>query len=510
MTSQTAIAARGISKTFGTFVGLRDVDFDLRTGEVHALIGGNGSGKSTLIQLLAGVHRPDPGGTLEVFGQRRRWTTWDATAARAVGFRFVHQDLGLFPSLSLAENLWADTPMARTPLSRIRWKQMRKHGQDLLRRYGLDHDPASTLASLRPSDRTMVAILRALRDMTSMGSAAALFLDEPTASLANSEADRLTSAIRRLADVGHSVVYVSHRLDEVMAISDRVSVLRDGRHVLTVPTTEVDENRIIELITGKALPPGRRLHGATTSGKPVLEVAQLSTARLHNVGFTLHAGEIVGVAGLLGSGHKELLRSLFGLRAHQGGTVTLDGRRITLRSPSSAIGQGLAYSPEDRAADAAFGSLSVDDNLAAAVVNEYWQKGHLRHGLRRLDSRRLMASFAVRARSIEQPLLTLSGGNQQKVVLARWIRRRPRVLLLDEPTQGVDVESRAEIYDLVRRATAEGAAALVVASDLRELAEVADRVLVMHNGRIVDELRRPDVGADSISRALFRTGAITV
>jgi len=500
----SAVAIRGVSKTFGATRALDGVDLDLVPGEVHALLGCNGSGKSTLIKILAGAQAPDAGGSLGVGGAWRSWAGWDSEHARAAGMRFVHQDPCLFPSLSVAENLAADGAMARAPLAPIHWRRLRRRSRTLMESFELDVDPRAPLATLGPAQQAMVAIARALRDVEEAGSNAVLVLDEPTASLPRHEVELLLGVVRRLAAKGHMVLYVTHRLDEVFAVTDRVTVLRNGRVVTTRPTAQLDEDALVELITGRRIEQAARGVAPTPSGRPALAVERLSSARLRDVSFELHPGEILGVAGMVGSGRTELLRVLCGDRRRTGGSVALHGEPVAFHSPLEAMEAGVVYVPEDRR-ESVFAGMSVDENLAAASLDSYWSGGRLRAREQRHDSHELVDQFSIVASSVRQPLRSLSGGNQQKVVLARWLRTEPHVLLLDEPSQGVDVGARADIYRLVRQATAGGAAAIVVASDLQELAQVADRVLVLRDGAVVAEMHSPQLDPTTLNDSLYRT-----
>ena len=499
----SAVAIRDVAKTFGATRALRGVDLELVPGEVHALLGGNGSGKSTLIKILAGVQAPDAG-ELGVGGAWRSWAGWDSEHARAAHMRFVHQDPCLFPTLSVAENLAADGAMAGSALAPIRWRALRRRSARLLESFELDIDPRAPLATLGPAQRAMVAIARALHDVEESGAGALLVLDEPTASLPRHEVELLLAAVRRMAAKGHMVLYVTHRLDEVFAATDRVTVLRNGSVVATRPTAELDEDALVELITGRRVEQAPRATAGHRAERPALAVAGLTSARLHDVSFELFPGEVLGIAGMVGSGRTELLRVLCGYRRRSAGTVSLHGEEVVFHSPLDAMRAGVVYVPESRR-ESTFPDMSVDENLAAAALGDYWSGGRLRARGQRRDSQALADTFSIVASSVGQPLRSLSGGNQQKVVLARWLRTQPRVLLLDEPTHGVDVGARADIYRLVREATEAGAAAIVVASDLQELAQVSDRVIVLRDGSAVGEIRPPHLDPTTLDESLYRT-----
>jgi ribose transport system ATP-binding protein len=473
----------------------------LQPGVIHALVGGNGSGKSTLIKILAGVERADPGGVVRVGERRVAADAMTPVLARGLGLRFVHQDPGIFPSMTVAENIAIGSAFPTGAAGRIRWPALRRSTQALLDRFEIHATPTMCPEALSPATRTMVAIARALQHQEDAHSGV-LVLDEPTASLPDREVVVLMEALRRYASRGQTIVFVSHRLDEVAALAADVTVLRDGENVGTLTGAEICEDALVCLIVGRPLdrmfpemPPVR-------AGEPMLRVQDLCGGPIRGVDLVLARGEIVGVAGLLGSGRTTLLRMLFGERQPTAGVITLEGVTRSFRSPRDAIRAGIAYVPDERAISV-FAEHTVSENLSAACVPSYWSRFRLRRRRERDDSRRLVEAFLVRASSVLQPMFTLSGGNQQKVVLARWLRSDPLVLLLDEPTQGVDVEARAEIYSLVRSAIERGASALVVASDFEELAHVSDRVLVLRDGRIVAEVCRPDLSPHVLTQLAF-------
>ena len=483
---------------------LTNASLTVHRGEVHALLGGNGSGKSTLIKVLAGVYRADPGGTIELGSTSAPADHWTAATAKASGLHFVHQDPAVFPLLTVAENIAIGRGFPTGLGGRVDWKATRRRTVEVLERFSIHATPDTPVAALRPADRTMVAIARALQDQEGAHDGV-LVLDEPTASLPVSEVDILLSALRRYAEAGQTIVYVSHRLGEVLDLADTVTVLRDGYVVGSRPVSGLNESHLVEMIVGRPLDQVFPEPRQTQDRRVVLSVRDLAVGPLKGVDLDLHEGEVLGIAGLLGSGRSELLRCLFGDLPRTAGQVLLEGKDLSPRRPSQAMDAGLAMVPEDRGAGAMFGSLSVRENLSAAVVERYWSRGRLNHRQERDEARALVRQFDVRPGTDAPPAGTLSGGNQQKLVMARWLRREPRVLLLDEPTQGVDVNARADIYAHVRASVARGTSVLLVTSDFEELAHVADRVLVLRDGRVAAEVTGDQINAHRLTELAYVT-----
>jgi rhamnose transport system ATP-binding protein len=481
--AEPLLEARGLSKAYDGVQALADVTLSLLPGEVHALVGENGAGKSTLIRILAGATLPDAGdvrlgGAAVPLGSVR--------TAEAAGIAAIHQEGPSFPDLSAADNVFVGHEPRRGFGLLLDRDRMRRETAALLARLGMGRiDPATTLARLPMAARQMVGIARALaRDSR------VLILDEPTASLSSSEVENLFAVIRDLRSRGVALLYVSHRLDEIFALADRVTVLRDGRVVETCPIAGVTRDGLIRKMVGRDI---ASLAGdgaeAAGVGEVVLEVSDLGIpGAFENVSFTVRAGEIVGLAGLVGAGRSEVVRAVFGADRPQSGGAWVDGVPVPPGSVTEAIRCGIALVPEDRQALGLVLPLSVHDNLVLAVLRE------LAHGVVRSRRREaevvagLMKDLGVRAASPALPAAALSGGNQQKLVLGKWLAANPRVLLLDEPTRGVDVGAKAEIYRLIRRLTEDGMATLLISSDLPELLAMSDRILVMRRGRIVGEL----------------------
>jgi ribose transport system ATP-binding protein len=516
-----ALSIRRLAKTYQETKALAGVDLDLEPGEIHALAGGNGSGKSTLVKLLAGVAQADPGGTIAIGGQEFPADRMGPEAAWAAGLRFVHQDVGVFEDMTVEENLALGHGYATGFGGRIRWGRLRARAVELISRYEIAASPTTRIAALRPASRTMLAVARALQDGHDTAARGVLVLDEPTAALPRHESELLLSALRRFAGQGWAVLFISHHLAETLHLVDRVSVLRDGVKAATVEVGDLTERRLVELIVGRALdsavPKSAPLDSAVakanvaltpptvTDDRVVLRVEALSAGLLRDVSFTLGEGEILGVAGLLGSGRSTLLRTLFGEISPTAGHMLLGGRELRSRGPAQAMGREIAYIPEDRAGEAALAELSLRENLSAATIPSYWRILWMARRAEHHDARRLLGDYGVKAWGPAQPLLTLSGGNQQKVIFARWLRRRPRLLLLDEPTQGMDVSARADIYRIVRDAASRGTAVVLVASNFEELAQVSDRVLVLRDGRVAAQVRPPHLDATTLTEFTLAT-----
>ena len=492
----------GVSKSFPGVQALADVSLELAAGEIHALVGENGAGKSTLMKIIAGVETPDEG-TLTLDGQAL--DALDERAAVAAGIGMVHQERSLVPTLSVAENVFAGRqPLRRSRLG-IDWREMRARTRALLDQLESDIDPAAAVATLSPAEQQMVEIAKALSyDLR------VLILDEPTAALSLAETRYLFDVTRQLAAGGTSVIYISHRLAEVFELSDSVTVLKDGRRTGGGPTSEFTEAELIRLMVGRELTLERavRHHEHDAGGEPVLQVSGLvAPPKVVDASLTVHAGEIVCLAGLIGAGRTELCEAIFGARRRTAGTIELNGRPHAPRSPADARAAGIGMVPEDRKDSGLFLNMSIADNVAAANLGAVSPRGVVR----RADVRALAETYVERLRiatpHVDQPVMNLSGGNQQKVLLAKWLANRPKLLLVDEPTRGVDVGARSDIYAVLRELADTGIALLVVSSDLPEVLTLADRVVVMAEGRVTGEVAGDDADEETILR-LASPGAI--
>jgi ribose transport system ATP-binding protein len=464
-----------LTKSFGPTRALDGVDVTVHSGEVLAVVGHNGSGKSTLVKLMAGYHSPDSGSVQLGSGPGPQ-----------TELRFIHQDLGLVGTLTTVENLTLGAPSGRSPFRRVRKRAERDEARQLIAQFGVDVDVDVLVEELSPAERTIVAIARALRGWTGDGEMV-LVLDEPTASLHGAEVDRLMAVMRRVADRGAGVLFISHRLDEVLGVADTVLALRNGRVVGDLPTSETDYAGLVRLVAGEDV---EELSSREVStGAPVLTVTDLHSGSLEGVDLTVHAGEIVGVAGILGSGRDELCAAVFGGLRRRGGSVQVLDQHIAPGDLSQSIRHGAAYVPGDRHRYGAVMSMTAAENLTAVRVpgsERRWARVVRRN--ERRDADHWFATCGVVPARPDMVLAQFSGGNQQKVVLAKWLRTEPRLLLLDEPTQGVDIGAKALIHQLVATAAQEGAAVLVSSSEAKELAQLCDRVVVLADGRVVDEL----------------------
>ena len=476
------LTVRGLSKTFVSTRALNNVDFDLREGEIHALVGQNGCGKSTLIKVLAGFHQPDPGVEIKLDGAEVDLSR-TADAHRA-GLRFVHQDLGLVGTLSTVENLMLGRRLSTAAGGRIRWAAERDDAERRMRDLGYSFDVERPVAALGAAERTGVAIARALWDWEA---ARVLVVDEPTASLPREEVAVLFAALQRVREAGLGVIYVSHRLDEIFAIGDRVTVLRDGVRVGTWDVDAIDQDGLVRSMIGdEKLRPSHQGFAEPT-GEVALAVSGLNGTVVEDVDLRVRRGEVVGIAGLTGSGREELLPLIFGV-ASRSGEVRLDGRPVPA-NPRRAMKAGLALVPADRHGEGAILEMAVRENFSLTDLRRFARFfGYLSRAREAKEVTEWIRRLDVRPALPEALFGALSGGNQQKVVLAKWLRRRPAVLLLDEPSQGVDVGAKAVIHALAREVAADGACVVIASSDDSELCDTCDRVLVMRDGHIVAEV----------------------
>jgi rhamnose transport system ATP-binding protein len=494
------LRAAHLSKAFAGVHALQGVSFDLRPGEVHALIGENGAGKSTLTRIISGALQADEG-TLEVHG--RMVEKNDPLLSRSLGIAVIHQQLALFPDLTVAENI----ALGLEPTGwwrRVRWGARRRLARDLLERVGAAIDPDTIARHLTMPEQQLVEIARALG-----ANARVLILDEPTASLSEREVEQLFRMIRDLRAQGVGMIYISHRLEELFQVADRVTVLRDGRTVATHSIAEVDRTELIRLMVGResnaVFPAGRFAKSQTDV---VLEVRGVGCreANVKDVSLSVRAGEILGLAGLVGAGRTELARILFGLTPADTGEIHVRGKRVVIASPARAVELGIAYVPEDRRRHGVLLEMAVAPNISLAILKKIATLGWINSTRERSIAASFVERLGIKTASLRSMVGDLSGGNQQKVALARWLATGPAVLILDEPTQGVDVGAKAEIHRLMRELADRGLAIVMISSELPEVLGMSDRIAVMHGGKIMDIVDRTEATQEKLlSLALGHT-----
>lgn len=495
MSDAPLLAVGGLSKSFPGLRALNGISFELAAGEILAVVGQNGSGKSTLVKTLAAVYEPDTGASVLLRGQE----LLGPRAPRSDGLHFIHQDLGLVPTLSTVENLDLTRQHRATagilPFHRHR---ERRRARELIMRFGAMFDVDVPVLKLSPEQRTIVAIARAMDGWTRPDEV--LVLDEPTAALEGAEVERLLNAVRRVAARGAGVIFISHRLDEVMTLAHRVLALRDGKVVADVATDGLDHQRLIRAIAGRDVTLSARAGGA--QGEPVLTATGVSGGRVERVDLTVHEGEVVGIYGLLGSGREHLGGLLFGARPRNAGTVSVSGSTLRAEHPADSIRSGVAFVPSDRHNDGAVMTMSMRENLTLPMLAPLTDRfGAVRSAQERAEAHAWASRVELSPPDPERPLHLFSGGNQQKVVLAARLRTLPSVLILDEPTQGIDVAARAALYRLIGSVTDRGAGVVISSSDSHELTLLCDRVLVMREGLVEAELDREHLTEASLVAA---------
>jgi rhamnose transport system ATP-binding protein len=495
-TPEPVLVLEHATKSFGAVHALEDGSIELYPGEVHGLVGENGAGKSTLVKILAGVHRPDTGrllidGTEAIFD--------NAKQSQHAGIAIIFQEPTLFPDLSVAENIF----IGAQPLKaghRIDHRGMRRQTAALFDRLGVRMDPDRPARGLSIADQQLVEIAKALT-----ADARVIVMDEPTAALTISEVERLFTITRTLRDQGAAVCFVSHRLEEIFDLCQRVTVMRDGRHVWTKPIEELNTASIIRAMVGRdmdALFPKEEAE----RGGPVLQVERLTReGTFIDVSFDVHAGEIVALAGLVGAGRSEVARAIFGIDKADAGTVRVNGKQLRNGSPTAAMRAGVGLVPEDRRQQGLIMDLSIQGNVALASLGRVQKAGLIPFGAERRFATDWVTRLQLKYGKLTNPVWTLSGGNQQKVVLAKWLARRPTVLIVDEPTRGIDVGTKAEVHRLLSDLAGQGVAVLMISSELPEVLGMADRVIVLFEGRITGEFSREEANEDAIMRAATGT-----
>ncbi|PYI56671.1 sugar ABC transporter ATP-binding protein [Paenibacillus flagellatus] len=498
--------ARGIDKRFGAHYALSGVSLAIEPGEVHALVGENGAGKSTFIKIVTGVYKPDGG---ELLCEGKSVTIADPKSARKLGINVIHQDRQLIPSFTGLENLYLGLPYPKRPFGLgVSWGSMRERAQRLAERYGIDVPLDTAAQHMSPPEKTMLEILRAM-----MLECRLLILDEPTAALTDREAELLFSLIGRLQAEGTAIVYVSHRMDEIFRLSDRITVLRNGRLAGTLTRAEATRDKLISLMTdGQAksekerAEAGRRKSAETADGPVLLKADGVATSdgKVKRASLEVRGGEVVGLFGLAGAGRTELLEAIYGLRPLAAGEVSVAGERIGRPSPKRSLDRGVVLIPEDRRGHALVMSMSIRENMTLPVLDTFSNGVAVRAGKERADVARWMEAMNVKAVGSEQTVGELSGGNQQKVVFAKALLCEPKLFLCDEPTQAVDVMTREDIHRLLRGQADNGLGVLFVSSDLTEVLEIADRIVVMHAGETIAELANDGVEPEHVLKLCYQ------
>jgi rhamnose transport system ATP-binding protein len=478
----------GVSKRFGATQALDGVSFQLHPGTVHALVGENGAGKSTLVKILAGIHQPDTG---SVVLDGRPIAIHGPAEARSRGIAVVHQEPRLFPDLTVAENVFlGHTPKGR--FGTVGWREMRRSADRIFESLSVHIDSAAVVRGLSMADQQLIEIAKAFSLEANV-----LILDEPTASLSAHEVQRLFTIVRQTRDRGVAVLFVSHRLEEVFELCDVATVFRDGRHIVTAPTTTLTAGDLVRHMVGRSVSLFPR--GAAKIGEVLLDVRNLSCAgEFRDISFSVRAGEIVGLAGLVGAGRTEIARVLFGLDRADRGEVLLDGRRVSFSTPSAALQAGLAYVPEDRHLDGLVEGFSIAENITLPIIPRLFPRFFISASRERSLASGYVDRLKIRSTGVDTPIEALSGGNQQKVVIAKWLATKPRVLILDEPTRGVDIGAKVEVHRIISDLAAAGLGIVLISSDLPEVLAMSDRILVLHEGRMSAEISRADATEERV------------
>lgn len=489
MEGNCLLVMRGISKVFGSNRVLVDIDLTLQRGEIVSLLGENGAGKSTLIKILGGIYAAD-GGEICIDGEKKHITT--AAAARENGVRIIHQEIVLVPHRTIAANIFLGRE-PRTALGLVDYKKMVRETGSILEEFGIDLDPDAMVCDLSLGHQQQVEIVKAVS-----ANAKIVVMDEPTSSLSEGETEILFRIIEKLKNKGVGIIYISHRLDELFKISDRIMVLRDGMMINTVPVETARREELINMMVGRVLDQ----YYVKTKNKirgMALEVKKLENKKLfHDINFNVHYGEIVGFSGLVGAGRTEVMKSCFGAIPHESGQVFLEEREVSIKRPRDAMRAGIAYVPEDRRGEGLVLLNDVEFNMGLANIRNLVKGVHVRKNAWKRIVREYVEKFRIKITSPQQKTGRLSGGNQQKVVLGKWLAIKPKVIILDEPTRGIDVGSKAEIYSIINDLAAQGTAIIIVSSDLPEIINMCDRAYIMSEGHITGELTAEEFSQERI------------
>jgi ribose transport system ATP-binding protein len=493
------LEVRDISKTFPGVRALNRVTLEIARGEVLALAGENGAGKSTLMKILTGVLEPDVGG--EILFEGKAVSLRDGNHARALGIGIIYQELSVVDNLSVAENIF----LAREPLNRFGFidrARMNDAARTLLETIGMRVDPREQVSSLSVGQKQMVEIAKAISCESKI-----IIMDEPTASLSHHETRILLDLIKRLRVQNIGIIYISHRLEELFELADRVTVLRDGSTVGTAPMADVTREWLVRKMVDRDLNDLYAVSASHATREVVLEVRNLTLrshanapARIRDISFAVHRGEILGIAGLVGSGRTEIMEMIFGMRPCTG-DVLIDGKRVSISNPHDAISHGIGFATEDRKGQGLVAGMSVRENFSLTHLETYAPFQFVRRAAEEERCRQFVRTLGVKTPSIEQKVINLSGGNQQKVVLAKWVARNPRVLIVDEPTRGIDIGAKAEVHALLGRLAAQGIAIIAISSDLQEVLAISDRILVVREGRLNGTFERADATQERVMAA---------
>ena len=490
--SEPILRMTHIVKNFAGVHALRGVDFDLYPGEVHAILGENGAGKSTLIKVITGVHQPNDG---QIYLDGYQVHFADPGEARRHGIAAIYQEPSLFPDLDIAENIF----VGRQPMKagrRVAWGEMYRQAAELLDRLGVDLNPKTKARNLSVAQQQMVEIARALSVKAKI-----LIMDEPTSSLTLAEVEDLFRIVRQLREAGTAIVFISHRLEDLFELADRVTVLRDGDYVGTRPMAGATTAELIQMMVGRTLSDLFPKQVVET-GEVVLKVTGLSRPGVFaDISFELRRGEILGMAGLVGAGRTDVARAIFGIAPASRGTIEINGRAVAIHNPQQAMALGLAYVPEDRQHHGLVLKMNLTHNITLPILSEYARAGWVSQNQELASAQHAATQMQVRAASIWQKARELSGGNQQKVVLAKWLATRPRILILDEPTRGIDVGTKAAVHGLMSELAAQGMAILMISSELPEILGMSDRVIVMREGRLTGHFTRAEATQEKIMLA---------
>ncbi|MBM7586045.1 ribose transport system ATP-binding protein [Bacillus pakistanensis] len=490
---------KNISKTFSGVTVLDNVKIQLYPGEVHALMGENGAGKSTLMKILSGIYTPDENdGTIFYKGEQISWR--GPTDARNKGISVIHQELSLSSNLTISENILMGSKFPRNRLGLVKWEEVHERAQKVLNSMGSNLNPRAFVSTLSIAQQQMVEIARALSHKAEV-----LIMDEPTASLTDKETTKLFKIVEDLKKQGVSIVYISHRMDEIFKISNRYTVLRDGRWIDSGLIEQTSQDHLVRLMVGRNLKELFQRHPSSTtpnskkSVQPVLELRNISDNTIvKNVSFKIFPGEIVGLAGLVGAGRTELVRAVFGVSELKNGEIYVEGQRVEINSPIDAISQGIAHVPENRKEQGLFLTMSVKENILMAELKKCSKAGLVSWNKIDTFADQFIKELGIKAATPVQLVANLSGGNQQKVVIARWLSIAPKVLLLDEPTRGVDIGAKTEIHKIISKLADEGLAVLMISSELPEVLGVSDRILVMNEGKLKGELSKEEANQERI------------